>query len=735
MKAKTITFYSQKGGVGKTFIAVNTANALALSGHKVLLLELNLQSGHNIDKMLNLPCRYALVNIINQLDKTDDPDVIKKAATPYKENIDILPTILSTGQITQFTASNIFKFFEKAVCVYDYIIVDTRRSYNECLVAVLQNSNLVILVATPDDLTKDNLNWGLDMLKGVRIHHDRIKLVINRADSRGGKDFESILKEIKLPVLAQIPSEGKTVGSALNRGIPCIIANPKSKVTLAILNLAKEFEKEELFKELGSLSEADITSEQIKSSTNIWNKLAAASGGQEADETLVRDKDDEEIALKRAVHARLVDVMNIDRMSPLVFTDAKRVMELRRQASELVDQILDDVDDFKVDPKDKQRFIKEIVADTFGLGALEDFMDDPDVSDIMVNSQKQVYIEKYGTLRKTPAKFVSEEQMRAIIDRIISPLGRRIDESHPLVDARMSDGSRFNAIIPPLSLTGPVITIRKFGRTRPTVDDLLNKFNSLNKNMCDFIAACVEARKNIIVSGGTGSGKTTLLNIVSTFIPDIERIITIEDAAELRINKRHWLRLESRPPNIEGKGAIPIRRLFMNSLHMRPDRIIVGECRGPEILDMLQAMNTGHDGSMTTLHANSPKDVLVRMSSMILLAGVDLPMRAIHEMISTALDMIVHVNRFADGTRKVVEISEITGLNKEHYIDLKVIFKFDQHGKNEKGTILGDYVSTGYVPKCNEEFKTLGIPIDEKMFEPSNGKPQEKASDNPPTNT
>ena len=409
--------------------------------------------------------------------------------------------------------------------------------------------------------------------------------------------------------------------------------------------------------------------------------------------------------------------MNIDDMSPEALSDVKKTENLRKAAGKMINNLIkEERKELASNQEERDRLTKEIVSEAFGLGALEDQLDDPEVSDIMVNSRKSMFVEKKGKLIKTNAKFVSEGQMRAIIDRIIAPLGRRIDESVPMVDARLPDGSRFNAIIPPLSLTGPMITIRKFGRERPTVDDLLNKFNSLNQDIRDFLESCVVGRKNIIVSGGTGSGKTTLLNIISTFIPEGERIITIEDAAELRINQRHWGRLESRPANIEGKGRVSIRTLFMNSLHMRPDRIIVGECRGPEVLDMLQAMNTGHDGSMTTLHANSTKDVLIRMSSMILLAGVELPMRAIHEMISTALDVIVHVNRFADGSRKITEVAEIVGLDDDHLIQLKNIFIFDQLGTNPEGKIMGDYVPTGYIPKCSEEFQTLGIPLNMNIF-------------------
>jgi pilus assembly protein CpaF len=308
--------------------------------------------------------------------------------------------------------------------------------------------------------------------------------------------------------------------------------------------------------------------------------------------------------------------------------------------------------------------------------------------------------------------------MRSIIERIIAPLGRRIDESTPMVDARLPDGSRINAIIPPLSLNGPMITIRKFGKERLRAKDLLTKFNSLTQDMSDFLHACVLARNNIIVSGGTGAGKTTLLNVISEFIPDGERILTIEDAAELQLKKSHWGRLESRPPNLEGRGAVTIRDLFINSLRMRPDRIVIGECRGAEVLDMLQAMNTGHDGSMTTLHANSTRDVLTRMHSMILLSGIELPVRAINEMVSSAIDIIVHINRFSDGTRKITGITETEGLTDDFQLKLSDIFVFKQTGVDNTGKVLGSYQPTGRIPRCFDDFVTRGLPVRKEMFQP-----------------
>ncbi|MBN2569580.1 MAG: Flp pilus assembly complex ATPase component TadA, partial [Deltaproteobacteria bacterium] len=655
-------------------------------------------------------------SLLAQIEKIDNPEYIKKIVTNLPSGLDFLPTILETSQISPLAPSKINTFFEKVNNLYDFIIIDAQKSFGDALVAIFQNANLITLVATPDDLSIQKLKWCIGIMEGMNLPKTMMKAVLNRFPSQGAMEEQKARQELGIDIIGKIPSDGRTVGLALNRGVACILESPQAQVSKSLMALAAELEKEELYINLSESDRAQIGG-QIKSPAKFSVNIGLSRPG--TIDSIEIDEYDREINLKKRIHSKLVKKMNLGELSPEALGNKEKTLALRQQASEIIDKLLCQEDkEYVTNEIERKRMTEEIVSEAFGLGALEEYLEDDEISDIMVNSRKQLFIEKKGKLIKTNAKFVSEAQMRSVIDRIIAPLGRRIDESYPMVDARLPDGSRFNAIIPPLSLTGPVLTIRKFGRERPTADDLLNKFKSLNMDMRNFLSSAVKARKNIIVSGGTGSGKTTLLNIVSTFIPDGERIITIEDAAELRINKKHWIRLESRPANIEGKGRIPIRTLFMNSLHMRPDRIIVGECRGPEILDMLQAMNTGHDGSMTTLHANSTKDVLVRMSSMILLAGVDLPMRAIHEMISTALDIVVHVNRFADGSRKIVQITEVVGLNEDHYLDLRDIFRYEQRGTDKDKTILGDYVATGYVPKCYEEFKTIGIELDDKIFKP-----------------
>ncbi len=416
--------------------------------------------------------------------------------------------------------------------------------------------------------------------------------------------------------------------------------------------------------------------------------------------------------LQRDVHSRLIEYLDLRRLDLEQLGDEELWDQTERAIRNIITQMESDGE--LESWVDIEVLVKDVINEALGLGPLEDFLADPTVNEIMVNNANQIYIERSGKLVLTDKIFSSDQAVLGVIERIVAPIGRRIDESSPMVDARLKDGSRVNAIIPPLALKGPSITIRKFKKEAMSVNQLI-RFGTFTVGMSEFMEMCIKARKNVIVSGGTGSGKTTTLNCLSAFIPETERIVTVEDAAELQIHQDHWVSLESRPPNIEGKGQISIRDLVRNCLRMRPDRIIVGECRGGEALDMLQAMNTGHDGSLTTVHANSPRDALSRLETMVLMAGMDLPVRAIREQVSSAVDIIVQQTRFSDGSRKITYISEVTGMESE-IITLQDIFYFKQEGFDKDNKVNGRYVATGFIPKFYDELQKRGIPVNMDIF-------------------
>jgi pilus assembly protein CpaF len=415
------------------------------------------------------------------------------------------------------------------------------------------------------------------------------------------------------------------------------------------------------------------------------------------------------IDVKRVVHAQLVEALG-----PKLYDVHMTQSELEQQVRIALARAIDDTER-PMSSSDRTRVSQEIADDILGYGPIEPLLRDSDLSEVMVNAFDSIYVERKGKLVKVDAQFTDEAHLRRTIDKIVSKIGRRVDETSPMVDARLPDGSRVNAIIPPLALDGSKLTIRKFSEDPFTVEDLI-KFGSLSRSSAMLLEACVKGRLNILVSGGTGAGKTTTLNVLSSFIPDDERIVTIEDAAELRLGQDHVLRLESRPPNIEGKGAILIRDLVKNSLRMRPDRIVVGEIRDAAALDMLQAMNTGHDGSISTLHANTPRDALARLETMVLMAGMDLPVRAIREQVSSAVDLIIQQTRLKDGTRRITAITEIVGMEGD-IITTQDVFMFDYAaGVDEDGKFKGQLVSTGLRPRFLERLQDHGVRVDPAVF-------------------
>lgn len=454
----------------------------------------------------------------------------------------------------------------------------------------------------------------------------------------------------------------------------------------------------------------DHNNESVKESEDLDLDLEFAEGSDAKPVSADECSRSAYMEWAKFIHKELLRQMDLRRMN----METLGPDQVRDQLASIIHSIVQQTESSIPADIDRELLQKIVLDEAVGLGALEELLAQEDISEVMVNAFDDIYIEKAGKLISTPVQFSSDDAVMATIERIISPLGRRIDESSPMVDARLKDGSRVNAIIPPLALRGPCLTIRKFSDKKLTDRDLM-RFGTVNESMVTFLRTCVEQRRNAVVSGGTGSGKTTLLNILSNYIPLHERVITVEDAAELKLVQPHVVSLEARPANMEGKGQVTIRDLVKNCLRMRPDRIVVGECRGGEALDMLQAMNTGHDGSLTTAHANSPRDMLRRLEVMVLMAGMDLPVQAIREQVASAVDVIVQQSRFGDGSRRITSISEITGMEGDT-IQVSEIFKYQQTGFDADGNVSGHFAATGVVPKFYEELVQRGIDVDMSIF-------------------
>ena len=564
-----------------------------------------------------------------------------------------------------------------------------------------------------------NLKTTLDyftQLRNKNFNMNKFNIILNRSDLSEGmtsKQINTKLAAFGKSIIMEIPEE-KAVSQAVARRQIITIDRPHTTFAKSIRDVVSVM-----------LSNEDLEqNKDVEEKGTIWKDIleSVSENSSDIDELELKPQTKSELkrSIKTKIHKELIKELNNKKIDLNETSgsdgDPMKQMKLKQLVEETAAKILSSFGDLGFTRHESQEIVAEILDDSLGLGPLEKILRDKTITEIMVNRKDQIYIERNGKLTLFDQRFNSDEQVVQVIRRIIAPLGRRIDESVPLVDARLQDGSRVNAIISPLSIQGPMITIRRFPEKVFDHNDFLN-FGSISQDMVDFLRACVISKKNIIVSGGTGSGKTTLLNMLSSFIPDSERILTVEDVAELRLQQDHVGRLETRPPNIEGKGEITIRDLVKNTLRMRPDRIVVGECRGGEALDMLQAMNTGHDGSLTTIHSNSPRDMVGRLEAMVLMSGAELPVRVIRNYIASAVNFIVQIGRLQDGSRKVLAITEIVSLNETTMnIDMQDIFTFKRTGLGKDGKVLGDFLATGAIPVCYDEFKLRGVDIDKNMF-------------------
>ena len=557
------------------------------------------------------------------------------------------------------------------------LIVDAPQPFAAAVRPFMINAAKIIMVSEPTLLGVGAAHSMLSALERFGIPQNRIAFVLS--DLRGSAEVQprEIVDSLKYPIACELPAPHER---AWPKAVAQFAESLATTPQMAVMTL-----RPSTAQPIGGRRQARPAPAQ-----------SSAGGGD---------------TLKAELHAALqtkIDFLAAARAN----SDAEKMAELRQQMNAIADEFLAGRTDI-TSAEHASRVRREVVEEALGLGPLESLISDPDVTEIMVNGAANVFVERRGKIERTSKSFVDDRQVRLVIERIIAPLGRRIDESSPMVDARLPDGSRVNAIIAPLAVDGPTLTVRRFA-TRFRVNELL-EVGSITQPIADFLRAGVAARLNVLVSGGTGSGKTTLLNALSGFIPDSERIVTIEDAAELKLEQPHVVRLEARPSNLEGKGAITIRDLVRNALRMRPDRIIVGECRGGEALDMLQAMNTGHDGSLTTVHANSVRDALSRVETMVLMAGFDLPVRAIREQVAAAIDLIVHVARLRDGSRRVTAISEVVGMEGD-VVTMQDIIRYHQRGVDARGKVLGEFEPCGVQPNCLIRFEEMGVEFDPATF-------------------
>lgn len=710
MKSFTISVFGPKAGVGKTILATNLAYALARKGRgKTLVLDLDPHDCGDIPLLLGVASPKSLIDFAPRAHKLLPGD-LEQSIYQHPHGLYVLPAVRQLSQVPTFSPDSLERLLGLCREQFQYLIVDCGSDIHPLTIKAFEVSSLVLFCTTPEILTLSRSVNSLKDFQALAFPSDLIQVVVNRFDPKGVISESIVHQKLQRTCLALLPDDPEGIRSSVHNGSPIFLADPRAPYSQVIDALTRTMLTKNLLRPVKTMK---LNAPQVLGGTpgtgpspSEQHRLYSKEVDEEADRM-----DD----IRMQIHQRLIEVMDFRRLSPesLLKQDKKALEDLRDKTKEAIFGIIDKMEGIR-SREERQNVVKDVLNEALGLGPLEDLLADPSVSEILVNRRDQVYVERKGKLKKVNCRFTSDKQLLGVIERIVAPIGRRIDEKTPMVDARLANGSRVHAVIPPLAIDGPMLTIRKFSEQILGPQHLV-KLGAMTEEIGDFLRACVQARLNILISGGTGTGKTTLLNVLSSFIPGDERIVTVEDSAELQLPQEHVGRLEARPANLQGEGAIPIRELVRNTLRMRPDRIIVGECRGPEALDMLQAMNTGHDGSMTTIHANSPKDCVSRLETLVMFAGMELPSKAIREQISSAISLIVQLSRLGDGSRKITSITEITGLEDSDII-LQDIFYFREKGRSKEGQVLGGFQATGLVPSFAKIFKKKGIRMPKGLF-------------------
>ncbi|MBI5631042.1 MAG: Flp pilus assembly complex ATPase component TadA [Elusimicrobia bacterium] len=717
---RVVVFTGPKEGVGKSTLALNLALAWAGSqNRKVILVHMDPLCRNDLSFQLgvNPPTLASMVQLAGD-NPTGLGRLLRGRIPMTAWGVGLLPLASKRSEIFSLSPQLIVKVLGSLAESYDlFLDVDP---YFPMQVFAFDLADLVYWVCLPQRGHFEATYSLFNEIKALHFPLEKFEVVVNQANLPGAlapKEVDKFFHAMQKRVLAYMPWEDLIPEYANTQKIVVVESMQSDWVKSLRLVLGRTMEVKPTLKAW----ESSLSAEELHQAADfLWRPAVGAADGAgsarpksaapaTAASTPVPEFWDD---LKTKLHKLVVSAMETERIR--ISDDAGQNEENRSKVSGIIENLIQKESNLPLSRAQREQFITELVDEILGLGPLQALTRDPSVNEIMVNAHDKIYIERAGKLVLLPIRFRNDEQVIQVIKRIVAPIGRRIDESVPLVDARLKDGSRVNAIIAPLAVSGPTLTIRRFSAKPFTFKQLVG-FGAATPDMVEFLKSCVILRKNIIISGGTGTGKTTFLNMLSNFIPEDERIITVEDTAELKLMQEHWIRLESRPPNIEGKGEITIRDLVKNCLRMRPDRIVVGECRGAEALDMLQAMNTGHEGSLATIHANTPNDAISRLAAMCLMAGTDLPMSVLTDMIASAVHMFVQLTRFSDGKRRVTYITEVTGRDGVKILT-KDIFRFNQTTVTEQGQTIGYFTGSGHVPSFQEEFKLKGLSVPTSIY-------------------
>ncbi len=717
MPGHIIAVVGGKGGIGKSVFAANLALAYLMElRQRPLLIDLDMASLGDQNLILGMRPPKSVVDITRHNASALD----LKALTPFMattaQGLSFISAPTEATTAKDMDMDGLGKLLKSVVNIFPFIVVDCGSSIDTATVKVFEAATMIMVVTSQDVIVLNQTKRVLNKIQEHLFPPDMVQLVLNRFTQNSVVQAAMVQKNMGKNIFAAIPEDPDTCTGSLARSQPFVASSPQAPITRAYHDIIRKMQQTNILAQLAQLKKPTGASAKVGAAAAAATAPGAEGASKGTSPMASGAKPiDPWTAMKLRIHKALIETMDLKK-SNIDTSDPKQRELLREKTKKAILDILtrEDASSILSSREQSAQMVKEVLDEALGLGPLEDLLADDAVTEIMVNARDQIYIEKAGKPQLATTLFSSEAQMMNIVERIVTPLGRRCDEKSPYVDARLQDGSRVHIIIPPLALRGPTITIRKFPKKKVGAKELV-AWGSMTQEIADFLRMCVEARLNIVVSGGTGSGKTTLLNCLSNFIPATERVITVEDSAELQLDQDHVVRLETRPKNIEGEGEVTIRDLIKCCLRMRPDRVIVGECRGGEAMDMLQAMNTGHDGSLTTLHANNPRDAIARLETLCMMSGLTLPLKAIREQIAAAVHLVVQQTRLNDGARKVTYITEVAGIQGE-VVSLQDIFVFKQEGMDKKRKIMGRFIPSGFIPKFVEDMEAKGMKVSRGLF-------------------